>query len=205
MHASEAEKRKPLIRSELCARTAYRLLTRLKPRSIYSLGSLDLRKLELAGIMIDTFERFSEITGEDLNFNGLGATIIYHGRRLILYRESAPGGMRRLNWTIAHEIGHALLCHSESTRLSEAEADVFAAEMLMPEPAVRMLDKLFGYPLRPEALTAWFNVSLGAAERRRAELNRKPYIASSAGHELIELLFPAHVFARSGEREYAYM
>ena len=157
--ACAAGKTAPLIRSELCASAAYRLLARQNIRSIYSLGTLDLRRLELGGVILDSIERFAEITGEEFYFGGLGATLIYRGRRIILYKESAPGGLRRLNWTIAHEIGHALLCHAESTRLSEAEADIFAAELLMPEPAVRMLDALFGYPLCPDALTAWFNVS----------------------------------------------
>lgn len=166
-------------------------------RSIYSLGVLDLRRMELEGIILDSFERFAEITGERLKFDGLGATLIFRGHRVILYRESAPGGLRRLNWTIAHEIGHALLCHVESTRLSEAEADVFAAELLMPEPAVRMLDELYGTPVAPELLTGWFNVSLSAAERRRAELDRRQYRQTVEGTLLKGMLFPTHVFSEA--------
>lgn len=153
-----------------------------------------MRGLELGGVILDTFERFSKITGEKIALDGLGATIIYRDRRVILYEGSAPGGVRRLNWTIAHEAGHAILCHADSTRLSEVEADIFASELLMPEPAVRMLDALFGEKLTPAALTAWFNVSLSAAKRRRAELDRRLYMPSDAGRELTALLFPAHAF-----------
>lgn len=187
-----------LIRSELCAAAAYRLLARQGLGSIYSLGFFDMRKIEVPGVIVDSFERFCEISGVSLAFDGLGATIIYRGRRIILYRESAPGGARRLNWTIAHEVGHALLCHAESTRLSEAEADVFAAELLMPEPAIRVLDAFYGYPLSPGELTAWFNVSRVSAERRRAELDRRPSIDSPAAAELIKRLFPEHIFAQAG-------
>lgn len=194
MSAAVVERSGRLIRSELCAVAAYRLLARQRPRSIYSLAALDMRKLELGGVILDTFERFSQITGECIAFDGLGATIIYRGQRVILYEGSAPGGVRRLNWTIAHEAGHAMMCHADSTRLSEVEADIFASELLMPEPAIRMLDALFGAPLTPAALTAWFNVSHSAAIRRRDELDRKPYTPSAAGRELTELLFPAHAF-----------
>lgn len=61
-----------------------------------------------------------------------------HGRRIILYNEDAPLGCIR--FTIAHEIGHAVLDHhNEDDRGAEREANCFARNLLCPSPIVYML------------------------------------------------------------------
>ena len=82
-------------------------------------------------------------------------------RRIVLNAARGAGGrndppLRRFRFTIAHEIGH-WVCHclegaragwspsycrpvdltEDADRTLEREANVFAAELLMPEPAVR--------------------------------------------------------------------
>jgi hypothetical protein len=90
-------------------------------------------------------------------------------RRIVLNANERPGGvqgapgLRRFRFTIAHEIGH-WVCHclegrapapepsycrpvdltESADRALEREANVFAAELLMPEPAVREAWDEFG-------------------------------------------------------------
>ena len=53
---------------------------------------------------------------------------------VVCYREG--GNPARLNFTLAHELGHILLKHTEDTRVEEAEANCFAGHLLCPGPAV---------------------------------------------------------------------
>lgn len=60
------------------------------------------------------------------------------GRRVILYNETAPLGCIR--FTIAHEIGHAALGHSdEDDSAAEKEANCFARNLLCPAPTICLL------------------------------------------------------------------
>ncbi|MFF2243300.1 helix-turn-helix domain-containing protein [Arthrobacter sp. NPDC058130] len=54
---------------------------------------------------------------------------------LILLGEHA--GAERLRFTIAHELGHAVLHNGEATEQQEREADAFAAEFLLPAARLR--------------------------------------------------------------------
>lgn len=53
---------------------------------------------------------------------------------IVLLGSHAPGD--RLRFTIAHELGHAVL-HEVPSAESETEADIFASEFLMPEEDIR--------------------------------------------------------------------
>jgi Zn-dependent peptidase ImmA (M78 family)/DNA-binding transcriptional regulator YiaG len=54
---------------------------------------------------------------------------------LILLREDASA--ERLRFTMAHELGHAVLHDGEATEQQEREADAFAAEFLLPAARLR--------------------------------------------------------------------
>jgi IrrE N-terminal-like domain len=108
-------------------------------------------------------------------------------RRIVLNAAEGAGGrndppLRRFRFTIAHEIGH-WVCHclegrapspapaycrevdltEAADRTLEREANVFAAELLMPEPAVRAAwDELAGVG----ACAARFDVSPTAMQWR---------------------------------------
>lgn len=61
------------------------------------------------------------------------------GNRIILYNENMPLGCIR--FTIAHEIGHAILGHTdENDPISEKEANCFARNLLCPLPIAEIFD-----------------------------------------------------------------
>jgi hypothetical protein len=90
----------------------------------------------------------------DIEYSGM---LLPAERRILLNAAEAPrdeAPLRRFRFTIAHEVGH-WVCHvvgaqraepvfcrakdlsEDADRTIEREANVFAAELLMPEPAVR--------------------------------------------------------------------
>jgi hypothetical protein len=104
-------------------------------------------------------------------------------RKIVLNAAEAPrhlAPLRRFRFTIAHEVGH-WVCHvvgaahpqpvfcrakdlaEDADRTLEREANVFAAELLMPEPAVRAAWKELG---NVEACAARFDVSPTAMQWR---------------------------------------
>jgi Zn-dependent peptidase ImmA (M78 family) len=112
-------------------------------------------------------------------------------------RDVAP--LRRFRFTIAHEIGH-WVCHCLSGRAPklepsycraidltdaadrtlEREANIFAAELLMPEPAVRVAWEELG---EVEACAARFDVSPTAIQWRlhSFELAARPPSSDAVG------------------------
>lgn len=55
-------------------------------------------------------------------------------RYVVCYHEG--GNPARLNFTLAHELGHILLNHVEDEAADEAEANCFAGHLLCPEPVL---------------------------------------------------------------------
>lgn len=51
---------------------------------------------------------------------------------MVCYR--AGGNPARLNFTLAHELGHIILRHEGKSDVEEKEADCFASHLLCPEP-----------------------------------------------------------------------
>ncbi len=104
-------------------------------------------------------------------------------RYLIVFNDSPRRGATkpRINWTIAHEVGHILAGHFTElealgeTKLGpsnfqemEEEADWFAANLLAPLPAIRALGATSAADVRD-----WFGLSQTAAEHRWHEYCRK--------------------------------
>ena len=102
--------------------------------------------------------------------------LLYPARRRIVVNAADPPARKR--FTLAHELGHwicqcqdgpevEVFCRAEDVTLDpaaravEREANVFAAELLMPEPAVRE-----AWAGDPDACAARFGVS-GEAMRWR--------------------------------------
>lgn len=147
--------------------------------------------------MLSSTSTLHEKTPRGMTCGGklLGLTVKYGGINLILYASEPNADGRRLNWTIAHELGHIYLSHTGDSARNEAEADIFATETLMPEPAIRTLEALYGRRMTAPELTVWFNASSAAAKRRVTELETREYCRLPAGERLNKLLFP---WLRSG-------
>jgi Zn-dependent peptidase ImmA (M78 family) len=96
-------------------------------------------------IIIDTFQGFSECTGIPIDILTAhdkmsdGYTIKQGNTSIVLYNDSIRS--ERLNWTLAHEIGHILLNHSADDTISEIEANWFAAELLIPQCVLREISE----------------------------------------------------------------
>ena len=160
----------------------------------FALSFLDLRRITTGGeIMIDAFSSYEKRTGASLPTETEGITLKLPSMSIILYDDRVSNAGRR-NWTIAHELGHVLLGHSELSKVNEREADIFAAELLMPEAVIRHLDARDGEAISPEAMTNYFSASLTACKRRRLNLPFSDrYIPSEKGTELIKRLFEPEI------------
>ncbi|MCX7772100.1 MAG: ImmA/IrrE family metallo-endopeptidase [Clostridia bacterium] len=154
------------------------LATRLLQQQ--SLSSLNISVTELKydkKIIFDTIQNYCRTVGEDIqNFhlNGFlkdGCTIVYKGFYLVLYNYFASTNPGRLNWTLAHEIGHIYLEHKADEELEEREAHWFAAQLLMPEYIIRSIEQYVGR-LCSSDLTKLFNVSEAAAYSRLNNLSK---------------------------------
>jgi hypothetical protein len=146
-------------------------------------------------IMFDTFENFAEITGLTITRQQIpdGCTVIKHGIYIILTHEVKAVMLHRINtgklpqpeklrqrWTLAHEIGHVHLEHSEDNALQEQEANSFAGELLMPELVLLELRRRLGRELTVSEAGRLFGVSRSAAENRLRQIQRRnvfsPYL-----------------------------
>lgn len=71
-----------------------------------------------------------------------GYSIKKNGNRIIYYNEKMP--LACIRFTLAHEIGHAILKHQdEDDPLAEKEANCFARNLLCPVPVISVLELLF--------------------------------------------------------------
>lgn len=173
----------------LAAAEAVRFLLKQRPGSFYALALIDMRRIRTEGILIETLQEFSRVSGTQLRINAEGCSVVKKDGAVILY-DAAVSSKRRRNWTIAHECGHILLKHQKSGAKEEAEADAFAASFLLPEAAIRAMDHALGRPLTPQELYACFPASLSACRTRRAELNARPYFPTAYDEQLLNRLFP---------------
>lgn len=123
--------------------TAYQILLDLDtfslPTNIFSVAKLLRGTCQLL-----TYGRVNSVYGCPLQqliaISEYGFTIISKsGKRIILYNESLPLGCIR--FTIAHEIGHAILGHkTEDDPSLEKEANCFARNLLCPWPVANCMD-----------------------------------------------------------------
>lgn len=132
-------------------------------------------------IIIDTFENYASITNttlSSLTLDGLlvdGYTIHKNGVYIILF-SCHSGYNERLNWTLAHEVGHIYCGHTSDNQIEEVEAHWFAAELLAPEIIIREIAKnrsKVNRRLDVYDIQDIFFISYEAASKRINSLNRK--------------------------------
>src|SRR2546421_1977476 len=76
----------------------------------------------------------------------------------------------RLRYTLAHELGHLIMHHDSTDADAERQADIFAAEFLMPSRDVRP----YLYNLTVEKLAnlkTYWKVSMSALIKRASDLD----------------------------------
>lgn len=127
-----------------------------------------------------------------------GFSLVNKDKRFILYNELVPMGCAR--FTLAHEIGHAVLEHrNEKDDSAEKEANCFARNLLCPVPVADLLgiDTWEDY-------TRVFDVSPKAAKVaiEWAKSDRY-YIEARSGSELWERT-EAYIFGYDNPDEYYY-
>ena len=158
-------------------RAATRLLLSQSLKSLF----IDVPQLRYdRQITFASMQQFCEqtrMTIGDLLQNGSskdGCTIIrqqHSGRQYtVLYNGTISP--RRTSFTLAHEIGHIYLEHQSDAAIQEQEADVFAAQLLLPTIFLYELSKRIDPSLLGGVVYETFNVSRYAAERSLYNLRR---------------------------------
>lgn len=104
---------------------------------------------------------------------------------IVLYDSGVKSSGRR-RFTLAHEIGHILLQHTESGPRQEYEADIFAAQLLLPRIFAWEIFKSSGFSVSVRELAVIFGVSAAVAENRLRTLTKEHPPTFSASE--IELL-----------------
>ncbi len=151
--------------------------------------ALDVLSMEFDRyIYFDTFEAYSRSTNVPLNrltMNGKlndGYTVrLNNGVNLILFYEKNIG-TPRLNWTLAHEVGHIYLNHDKDGRNQEVGAHWFAAELLMPTLIFCQISRKITFT--PKRISKTFFVSEDTARNKSNTLRRGRPISSYLTKEL---------------------
>ena len=151
---------------------AVKLLLRQRITSLRT----DPLHLDCSGqILVDSVQHYAECVGrsaEDFmaqNSRDCQAYAVY-GRYLILYNREVLSSCRR-RWSIAHELGHICCRHSCDGVREEAEANAFAASLLMPTAATGELIHR-GRLRDAEDMCDIFGVSLQSAQLRMQQLEQ---------------------------------
>lgn len=102
---------------------------------------------------------------------------------IVLY-DGLLSNFERKNWSLAHEVGHIYMGHTEDGRIEEVEAHYFASQLFMPEFTLYMMQKKYG-KFNAEDLTEIFNVSYSAAQKRLDSFKRMTVINAGRNDEAI--------------------
>lgn len=153
---------------------------------------IDVLKLNYnKNIIFDTIDNYCKITNtrfENLTCKGKlkdGYVIVMSSGYLILYNDTIKC-KERINWTLAHEVGHVYLDHKSDGKKEEVEAHFFAAQLLMPEQVVRNI-RQNEIIVNESFLIDTFSVSPIAAEKRIKTLNNKPDISRPRDNQILDL------------------
>ena len=119
---------------------AVRLLLLQPIKGELGLYFLDCRRLLTGGLAtIDSMTAYESRVGTVFPFRTDGMTVKQGDLNMIFYDDRTQS-RERINWTIAHELGHIILSHKENSDENQRQADEFAASLLIPEAVLRFLD-----------------------------------------------------------------
>lgn len=157
-------------------------------------AKVDVTKLKYNNnIVIDSIQNFCKLIKFD--YNTLmkmahktiddGCLLKYKGFNFILYNAKAKY-KKRINWTIAHEVGHIYLGHRADGDQEEVEAHFFAAQLLMPHYTIHMITEHKGN-ITKDDIKRLFGVSTTAAEKRLQTIDSLPYHSPTLYDDVIWL------------------
>lgn len=158
------------------AESLARELRLLQPTNSFSLNVEDL--IFDRDICIESFENYAAATNcsvSELTQSSKlkdGYTIKKGNTNIVLYNDPHCHEPR-LNWTLAHEVGHIYMGHTKDGATEEIEAHWFAAELLIPVPIIVGLLKK-GIKVTNLSLMNLFGVSFEAACKKISSFNRMP-------------------------------
>ena len=168
---------------------------------------IDVRDMILPkSIRILSFGEYSRITGysvNELTSDGVyndGYTIVADKLRIVLYNSDydvlCP---QRLRFSLAHEIGHIFLKHTEDDDKSEEEANYFASQIVAHDAiAVSMLTGSWNRDLN--FIREQFGLSWDAAGIKLKNINRNKRSYTNAEYQLFckyKHLFSSQKYNRS--------
>lgn len=153
----------------------------------------DLFRLDCRGhIIVDSIQHYAQFVHRDPHdFVGecISECVVFprRGRHLILYNDWILSSVRK-RWSIAHEIGHICCSHTTDGPQQEAQANEFAAELLVPQV---VLDEVIrtGLACTVQDVASLFKVSLQAAQNqlRRVSSHCK---FGDLDHQLLQKYLP---------------
>ncbi len=157
---------------------AEKIARELRLMQPYNNLALNVRLMEFdRNIHFETFENYSAITQTPLEILTKGGrlfdgyTIKKNGNIYLILYYGSNSNSSRLNWTLAHEIGHIYLGHECDGDIQEIEANWFAAELLMPIPIIYEICRNV-CKVSAETLVYIFDVSYQAAYKKIDSMNR---------------------------------
>lgn len=106
-------------------------------------------------IIFDTFENYRRICEADCGADCEGCAVKLGDVTLVLYHHGWD--VARINYTLAHEVGHILLGHTGGPS-DEAEANRFASALLIPYAPLRAMGRA-----ETRRVAEFFGCSLTAA------------------------------------------
>ncbi|MDY4138380.1 MAG: ImmA/IrrE family metallo-endopeptidase [Eubacteriales bacterium] len=172
------------------ATAACRVLLRLQ------VDSLPVRPLEMLRRCRDTYLCTFDQAADVLNLDDDELDRLSGGADAFTFREMHGGRERyvvcyrtggnpaRLNFTLAHELGHIVLRHQDTGPAAEAEADCFASHLLCPEAVIRA-----AACRSAEVLAQLCYISRPAAEKAMART--KGRVEEAILQQVRELLMPS--------------
>lgn len=157
---------------DICANEAHKLLSVQD-----SLDGVPVKKFTFKkNICFCTIEEYFEIIKEPGEYALDDGCIIKKGNAyIVLY--PCLSNIARLNWTLAHELGHIYLGHSQSGPAEEAEANQFAAQLLMPDAVILKICEKYG-KINARDIMAIFDVSASAARIKILSFKRHKWYYS---------------------------
>ena len=135
----------------------------------------DIFRFDFRGhIIVDSIQHYAQFVHRDPHdFVGecISECVVFprRGRHLILYNDWILSSARK-RWSIAHEIGHICCGHTTDGPQQEAQANEFAAELLIPQV---VLDEVIraGLACTVQDVASLFKVSLQAAQNQLRRLS----------------------------------